>query len=108
MQMCLSFIFVCLAILEVYSADLQKEEKEEMVSSENHQASIPALRYTTEIIGSPEISKRDMAHRRVRRSFGLRTICIPTKKKFCRKFTVKNITKRFCVSKNIYDCTALD
>ena len=39
---------------------------------------------------------------------GLRTKCIPYLKKFCQWFTVRGVTKRFCIVKTFYSCTALD
>ena len=46
---------------------------------------------------------------RIRRTVtGLRTQCIPYLKNFCQMFTFKGVTKRFCIAKTFYTCTALD
>ena len=50
-----------------------------------------------------------MILKRVRRVVtGFRTKCIPMLKHFCKNFTVGGITKRFCVARNVFHCTALD
>ena len=39
---------------------------------------------------------------------GLRTQCIPYLKNFCQWFTVRGVTKRFCIAKTLFMCTSLD
>ena len=51
-------------------------------------------------------SKRDAVKQRTRR-MAFRTECIQKVKHFCKKFTVRGITKLFCVARKVFDCTAL-
>ena len=39
---------------------------------------------------------------------GYRMQCFPTWKKFCRMFTVSNVTKKFCIEVKSQYCTSLD
>ena len=55
----------------------------------------------------PSGVKRDAVKRRARR-MAFRTKCISKVKNFCRNFTVRGITKLFCVARKVFDCTALD
>ena len=61
------------------------------------------------IKASPPMVPSGMVLRRVRRVVtGFRTKCIPMLIHFCKNFTVGGITKRFCVARNVFHCTALD
>ena len=55
----------------------------------------------------PSGVERDAVKRRTRRMV-FRTKCIPKVKNFCKRFTVKGITKLFCLKLKVSDCTALD
>ena len=60
---------------------------------------------------SPRTHKNGKAppkQKRFRRSFGIKTKCIPVEKIKCQTFKVKNIEKNFCVKYTEYICTALD
>ena len=58
--------------------------------------------------GSCSASLKHYLSRTRRTVTGLRTKCIPYVKKFCQRFTVRGVTKRFCVARTAYICTALD
>ena len=62
------------------------------------------------IISSDHYHKpRDEVDQKFRRVVtGLHTKCIPKVKYFCKKFTVRGITKRFCLKRKVFVCTALD
>ena len=45
---------------------------------------------------------------RQRRGFGYRTKCIPMKERVCQMFTVRGVTKAYCVYIKTDMCTALD
>ena len=47
-------------------------------------------------------------HKRIRRSFGTKTIFVAQLKKFCKKFTSGTRTRRFCLMATVKHCTALD
>ena len=52
----------------------------------------------------------ELKHRlRMRRTTGTKSICFPVKKAFCKTFTVKGVTKDYCITKIVHImCTALD
>ena len=57
----------------------------------------------------PSGVKRDALVKRRTRRMAFRTKCMLYKvKNFCRNFTVRGITKLFCVARKVFECIALD
>ena len=47
-------------------------------------------------------------HRRTRRGIGYKMKCFPRLKEVCREFSIGKFKKKFCVTRNVTVCTALD
>lgn len=63
--------------------------------------------------GDPQQEQQELSGilrilKRSRRSFGLRSQCTKESKKFCKLFTVRGVTKSYCIVRMVPVCTALD
>ena len=123
-------IFAIICFQEVKALPLKAEKKNEKASlmadvpsdksiSEKPSARDGRLNLSPDVLdsaaamkdhkaGISTLTKPSRPHRRYRRSFGTKSICIPKQKKNCTPFTYGGISKNFCVKYTEIICTALD
>ena len=84
---------------------LQKSDMPVQKSDTPAQKSDIPLQKSENLVSTRRIKMRTS---RRRRGFGYRTKCIPVKERVCQMFTVRGVTKAYCVYIKTDMCTALD